>query len=72
MDSQLLNRICSQVYQSHPEVKGARPKVQPYGESGHLLIFETKAKTDDGHSITHTLRVVVSADGKIKKTTTSR
>lgn len=72
MDIQLLNQICSKIYQSHPEVKGARPKVQPYGDGGHLLIFEAKAKTEDGKTLTHTLRVVVSADGKIKKTTTSR
>lgn len=72
MDSQLLNRICSQVYQAHPEVKGAKPKVQSYGNNDSLLIFQSKAKTEDGRTLTHTLRVVVSADGKIKKTTTSR
>jgi len=72
MDSQQLSKICSQIYQTHPEVKGAKPKVQPYSDSGYLLIFQSKAKTDDGRSISHTIRVVVSSDGKIKKTTTSR
>ena len=72
MDSQLINDICQQVYRAHPEVKGAKPKVQPYNGSGSLLIFQSKAKTEDGHAITHTIRVVVSTDGKIKKISASR
>lgn len=72
MDSQLVNDICQQVYRAHPEVKGCRPKIQPYDGSGNLLIFQSKAKTEDGRPITHTIRVVVSAEGKIKKMSSSR
>lgn len=44
MDSQLISEICQQVYRAHPEVKGAKPKVQPYNGSGSLLIFQSKPK----------------------------
>ena len=72
MDIQLVNDICQQVYRAHPEVKGVKPKVQPYNGSGNLLIFQAKAKTEDGHAISHTIRVVVSAEGKIKKISASK
>lgn len=72
MDSQLIEAVCKQVYRAHPEVKGVRPRVQPYGGAGSLLIFQASAKTDDGHAISHTLRVVVSPEGKIQKISSSR
>lgn len=72
MDNQLVNDICAHVYRAHPEVKGCKPKVQEYNGSGHLLIFQSKAKTDSGLQLTHTIRVVVSADGKIKKISASK
>jgi len=72
MERDVLSKVCSQVYRSHPEVDGARPKVQPLGDDQVLLIFTAKAKTENGHDISHNIRVVATLSGKIIKTTTSR
>ena len=71
MDQTLVASICSQVYQKFPEVRGIKPTVQLQG-TGHLLIFKGKAATADGKSMPRIVRVVVDADGKIGKMTTSR
>ncbi len=72
MDSALLDRICAQVYRQFPEVKGARPKVSAYPNQQSSLTFRAKASLPDGRSLSHTVRVIVDAAGKITKTTTSR
>lgn len=72
MNRQALEKICAQVYQKFPEVAGSAPKVQPYGESQHLLIFQGKGTTASGHAIQRMVRVVATQDGKVVKITTSR
>ncbi len=72
MDSKTLDNICGQIYRRFPEVKGCRPKVSSMTSTQSLLIFTGKGQVPNGASISHTVRVVVSADGKILKTTTSR
>jgi len=66
-----LAAICRQIYQKFPEVHGVIPKERAMGTQT-LLIFEGSAQTANGKSIKRTVRVVVSEDGKILKTTTSR
>jgi hypothetical protein len=72
MDRQSIDKVCEQIYRRFPDVAGVRPKVSSYTDDQSLLIFQTKAKTANGHSITRTVRVVATADGKVKKATTSR
>jgi hypothetical protein len=72
MDNHTLQSICDEIYRRFPEVKGARPKVSAYSGSQVLLIFTGKATTADGKSLSRTVRVVASEDGKIGKVTTSR
>lgn len=71
-DQQTLAGICEQVYRRFPEVAGKQPRVQHQPDDRLLLIFHATAKTSDGRSIPRTVRVVVSAAGKIVKMTTSR
>ncbi|WP_322794574.1 hypothetical protein [Bellilinea sp.] len=72
MDAKVLQTVCRQVYQKHPEVRGVTPKVKPQTSTTFLLIFESKATTANGQTIRHTIRAVVSAEGKITKLTSSR
>jgi hypothetical protein len=72
MDAKTLESVCNAIYRQFPEVKGKRPKVQSHGETGHLLIFQGTGTTSDGKSIARTVRVTVTAGGKIGKITTSR
>jgi hypothetical protein len=72
MDNHALQSICDQIYSRFPEVKGVRPKVSSYTGTQVLLIFTGKATTADGKSLSRTVRVVASEDGKIGKVTTSR
>jgi len=72
MDKKLLTSICNQVYSRFPEIKGSTPHVQPHGDTGQVLIFKGQGTAADGKSILRVVRVVVNADGKIGKITTSR
>ena len=66
-----LASICRQVYKKFPEVNGVLPRERAQG-SQTLLIFEGSAQTANGKTIKRVVRVVVSDEGKIVKTTTSR
>ncbi len=75
MDAKTISGICEQVYRKYPEVRGARPKLQPLSKgpvSQHVLIFTGKSSTDSGRSLSHTVRVVVNAEGKIVKMSSSK
>jgi hypothetical protein len=72
MDSKLLQTVCDQIYKQFPEVKGKKPTVSSYSSTQSLLIFKADVKTPDGHTISHSVRVVVNQDGIISKITTSR
>ena len=72
MDARFVDQICTQVYQRFPDFAGSRPQVKPYAEGQFLLVFQASAKTADGRSLSRTVRVVASADGKVRKMTTSR
>ncbi len=72
MDAKVLQNVCRQVYQKHPEVRGVTPKVKPQTSSTFLLIFESKGTTANGQTIRHTIRAVVNAEGKITKLSSSR
>ncbi len=67
-----LSSIYEQVYRRFPEIAGTQPRVQEQPDDRLLLIFNGTARTADGRSIPRTVRVVVSATGKILKMTTSR
>lgn len=71
MDSNAIQAICKTVSQRFPEMKGARPSVQSYGENQVLLVFKASAAAD-GRSMQRTVRVVATKEGKISKITTSR
>ncbi len=72
MNRQAISSICSQVYRRYPQVNGAAPQIQDRPNGQALLIFRGSAKTADGHTLTHTVRVVADPDGKIIKMTSSK
>jgi hypothetical protein len=80
LDSKTLSNITAQICRRFPEVSGSQPKVRlqpvPKSTAGgkleqYLLTFRGVAKTGSGQSISRSVRVVVSAQGKILKVTTS-
>lgn len=71
MESELLEKICNQVYSKYPEVAGAQPKVQSQGE-GYLLVFKSSARASTGINLQRIIRVVASATGKIIKVSSSK
>jgi hypothetical protein len=72
MNQQILASVCEQVYRRFPEVSGSRPSVQDRPGSQYLLIFHGSARSADGRTIAHTVRIVANAAGKIVKATSSR
>jgi hypothetical protein len=72
MDDKTLASVCKQVYQKYPEVQGVRPKVKAQPGESTLLVFQAKAQTASGQTLPRTVRVTVSAAGKITKMSTSK
>jgi len=73
--------ICKEVYRRFPEIRGVKPKVQPYRppnaqvskpSTKSLLIFQKSGETDDKKSLTYIVRVIVADDGKILRMSMSR
>ncbi len=72
MDSGALNQVCQSVYRKFPELKGVKPSVKSQTTGNVQLVFKGSAKTEDGHSLSRTVRVTASESGKILKLSTSR
>ena len=67
-----LSKISQQVFKKFPEVSGSAPSSQAMPGGKVLLIYRGAGKTPDGKTINRSVRVVVGADGKIEKMSTSR
>jgi len=72
MDKKSIDRVCKNIYRRFPALKNKRPKVSSHGENRYLLIFSGSGKTPDGKTITNTVRVVASEEGRIIKSSMSR
>ena len=72
MESDVIEKVCDQIYRNFPDFKGIKPKIKAYSDNLHLFIFSGKAETADGKTLPRTIRVVVDENGKIVKITTSR
>jgi hypothetical protein len=72
VDEQLLQKIQDLINKQYPYLNSQNPEIhlQPNGDT--LLIFTGYAPTTDNHMLPLILRVVVDANGKVKKQTTSR
>ncbi len=81
MNEKLVENICREVYRRFPELRGRRPRIQPFklehaslssASPKFLLTFHGRATTADNKTLPYIVRVVVSAQGKILKLSTSR
>jgi hypothetical protein len=72
MNAETLGKVCAQVYRRFPELAGKTPQVQERPGEQFLLIFRGKAQAADGRAIAQTVRVVVTAAGKITKVSSSK
>ena len=86
LDPKILSTITKQVQRQFPEISGVKPNVRiqhppqaknklattEYVSSLYLVTFRGNVVLAEGKSIPRFVRVVVNADGKIIKITTSR
>jgi hypothetical protein len=81
MNEKLIENICLEVYRRFPELRGKRPRVQPFSLERNnlanaspkfLLTFSGQATTATNKTLPCLVRVVVSAQGKILKMSMSR
>ena len=86
LDSKTLTTIAKQIQHQFPEVAGSKPTVRVQNppqakgtseakessSSRYLVTFRGTANSPAGKTIPRLVRVVVNADGKILKITTSR
>ncbi len=72
MDKSALDRICRDVYRKYPEVDGVRPRQRSMENGGSVLLFETRVTTGDGRPMHRTIRVSLSADGRVLKMSASK
>lgn len=81
MNEKLVENICREVYRRHPELRGRRPRIQPFilernslpnASPKFLLTFQGQATTANNKKLPYIVRVVVSAQGKILKMSMSR
>lgn len=72
LNAQTLEKVCEQVYRRYPELAGKKPQVQERPGEQFLLIFRGEGQAADGRKIAQTVRVVVSAAGKIVKVSSSK
>jgi Tfp pilus assembly protein PilX len=75
----IVRSVTDQISRQYPEMKGVKPKVQlqkaaksASDQPVYLLIYQAKVANDAGKQIQRTVRVTVSGDGKIIRTSTSR
>lgn len=72
MNKQALDKVCKDVYQQFTTVDAVKPKVTRQGDNKYLLVFSGSGETPDGRTIKQNIRVVVTDDGRIIKTSMSR
>ena len=72
MDKKIFRQVCQKIYQRFPMVKDKKPKITQLSEGRFLLIFSNSNQTPDGKIIQHTVRSVVTEEGKIIKASISR
>ena len=81
MNERLIENVCREVYRRFPEIRGSKPKVEPYSSAKNqtanpspkfLLVFKGKAVTDTKKSLPYVIRVIVNGQGKILKMSMSR
>lgn len=87
LDPKVLEAVIKKTVRKFPEMAGVKPKVRTLtikdldanqrkdkekALKNKLLIFNTTVSTDDGTKLPRWVRVVVTENGKIVRTTTSR
>lgn len=81
MHPEIVEEISEKIYRKFPEVAGIKPKVRKQSvpkdaprpkEPTYLITFNRNVKGPHGNIIPRWIRVAVTPQGKIIKTTTSR
>ena len=81
MDPEIVAEISEQIYKKFPEVVDVKPKIRRQAlpadlphppEPRYLVTYHIEVRGPGGKNIPHWVRVAVTEQGKIIKTTTSR
>jgi hypothetical protein len=75
MKAKHVDKVSTEVYRKHPDLKGVKPKIMlREGDRSNdtLLIYKKKVSGPGGKSINRIVRAVADETGKIKKISTSK
>jgi hypothetical protein len=75
LKAKIIEKVSAEVYRKYPDLKGAKPRVNPREgakSTDTLLIFQKKVAGPGGKKINRIVRAVVGEDGKVKKISTSK
>jgi hypothetical protein len=72
IDSDILKKVCGEVYSKFPAINGCKPKISSYSTNHYLLIFHESGEKTNKQPVSITVRAVVTDKGKVVKLTTSR
>jgi len=75
MKANHIDKVSTEVYRKHPDLKGVKPKITPReGDKSNdtLLVYQKKVSGPGGKSINRIVRAVADESGKIKKMSTSK
>ena len=72
MDKEILEKVNEQIYKQFPYMKDIAPQVKPIRERIFQLQYSGTVQTANNQTLPMIVNVVVDAQGKIQKLTTSR
>ena len=72
MNQAIIEKVNQEIYKQFPYLKECTPKVSSVENNNFQLIYMSEAKTENGFPIPLIVRVIVNADGKVIKLSTSR
>ncbi len=72
MNKQVIEKVCSEVYEQFPQYEGIRPEIKTQPNDTLLLVFQSSGETANQKSIQLSIRVLVDEKGEILKITSSR
>lgn len=72
MDLNIITKINNQVFNQFPYLKDTSPKIQKMPDGLTILKYIGSTKTENGHTITISIKVKATEEGKILQISSSR
>ena len=72
MDSNVINKINNQIFNQFPYLKDTSPKIKYMPDGSTILKYIGSTKTANGHTISISVKVKATQEGKILQISSSR